>query len=117
MSDVYTEAAKILAAKIGILVDQARAIIMVNGYRSFQGEKRLGPLPDVLVNDGWVNRSFIISSGCSEASVDSLVTNGFLVLRPDEQAGRLNANWIRTADNLSTAISEAFEEIERRGMR
>ena len=38
MSDVHTEVAKILAEKIGVLVDQARAIIMVNGYRSFQGE-------------------------------------------------------------------------------
>ena len=63
MSDVNTDAAKILAEKIGLLVDQARVIIFVDGYRSFQGEKRLGPLPDVLVKDGWVNRSFILSSG------------------------------------------------------
>ena len=117
MSDVYTEVAKTLATKIGVHVDQARALIMVDGYRSFQGEKRLGPLPDVLVKDGWVNRSFIISTGCSEASIDSLVTNGLLLPRPDEQDGRPNANWLRTADSLSTAISEAFEEVERRGMR
>lgn len=117
MSDVYTEAAKILAAKIGILVDQARAIIMVNGYRSFQGEKRLGPLLDVIVKDGWVNRSFIISSWCSGASVDSLVTKGSLLPRPNGQDGQSDVNWLRTADDLSTAISEAFEEVERRGVR
>ena len=117
MSDVNTDAAKILAEKIGLLVDQARVIIFVGGYRSFQGEKRLGPLPDVLVKDGWVNRSFIISSGCSGMSVDSLVTKGLLLPRPNGLDGRFDVNWLRTSDDLSVAISESFEEIERRGMR
>ena len=117
MSDVYTEAAKTLATKIGVHVDQARVIVMVYGYRTFQGEKRLGPVSDVMVKDGWVNRSYIIYSGCSGASVDSLVANGLLLPRPNEQDGQADVNWLTTADHLSTAISEVFEEIERKGMR
>lgn len=111
--DAFFEAAKILSAKLGVTLDEARVLVFV-GYWQKTGDYRVGPSPEKMVDDGWVNDVFVTSSGMHKSDMQSMFRQGYLLPRKIQNEDGTNScdhHWMRVSDSVELAIQESFAEL------
>ena len=117
--DVYVEAAHVLSAKLGIAFDEAMILVRVRNWQKM-GDRRMGPLAEKMVEDGWVNEVFVTSSGTDISDIQHMFQKGYLQPRQvlsDNVITSYNHRWMRVTDEVEREIQNAIAGIDKPALR